>query len=150
MIKQIRSFQAGIISSVKKMSNVRGVGRGSSSLRGLEEEMALELRHEWEERQPCEDSRRASSGRRDTHKSWGRNEVGLCREQKATVAFCKTKHPDKSDDQEELYYPGAGGPIDLDFILNMSGTCWKVLSWVVTRSDIGFAKITLDAGRSTA
>lgn len=50
------------------------------------------------------------------------------------MAFCKIKHPGKSDDQGELYYAGAGGPTDLDFTLNTSGTCWKVLSWGVTRS----------------
>lgn len=47
MIKQIRSFQA-VISSVEKMSNAGRVGRGSSTLRGLEEEKALESRPEWE------------------------------------------------------------------------------------------------------
>lgn len=47
MIKQIRSFQA-VISSVEKMSNAGRVGRGSSTLRGPEEEKALESRPEWE------------------------------------------------------------------------------------------------------
>lgn len=74
-----------MISSVKKMSDVRGAG--GSSLRGPEEEMALELRHEREERQPCENGRRATSGRRDTCKPQGRSEVGLCQGQKANVAF---------------------------------------------------------------
>lgn len=49
--------------------------------------MALELRHEREERQPCENGRRATSGRRDTCKPQGRSEVGLCQGQKANVAF---------------------------------------------------------------
>lgn len=44
-----------------------------------------------EEKQPCEDNRRASLGGRDTCKSWGRNEVGLCQGQKAGDALLQEK-----------------------------------------------------------
>lgn len=78
----------------------------------------------------------------ETHASPGAGMRLVCaRDRRPVTPFYKRKHEDSSGDQEELYYARAGGPIDLDFILNMSGTCWKVLSWGVTRSDIGFARL---------
>lgn len=41
----------------------------------------------------------------------------------------RRKSEGELEEQEELNYAGPGGPAGLDFVLNVSGNHWKVLSW---------------------